>query len=153
MKFTRLALGLIIIALAAFIQIVCASWGTPFDLVLVTLIVASFFFSFFELLILSLWGAALLQWSPAIGLELILTLIIPLVIFGLRLLFPWKGWFSFFLTGVLGIFAFNIATSGTVPFHFWGVFAGDIFITMIYGTIIFSIFQSLYEKKQFFGSR
>lgn len=153
MNLIRLTLGLVLVALAALCQILCVAWGAPFDFTLATLIAAAFFFSFSELCILALWGAVLLQWSPGLRIELVLLVAIPIIICGLRLLFPWKGWFSFFLAGLLGVSGFNFVTAGTVVLRTWGLFAGDLFMAMIYGTFMFLLFQALYERKQPFSLR
>ena len=135
--------------------------GYGYDIVLVLLIVASFFLSFFELLVLVFLGIFFLNWQPGISIEMISFLVLPALSFWGRRIFPGKAWFGGIGFLALGIFLFYLTVDFIPMFYsavgygdftssMWqilGSFVGNFIFGVLFGVLVFYILGYFYGKK------
>jgi len=137
--------------------------GYGYDVVLATLIVASLFLNFFELLVFILLGIFFLNWQPGISIEMISFLIMPMLFLWGRRVFPGKAWLGSVGFLSLGIFLFYLIVDFIPMFYFavdygdftssmWqvlGSFVGNFIFGVLFGALVFYILGYFYGKKEY----
>lgn len=120
--------------------------GVWISFVLAALITLSFFVSFVELALLVLLAVLVLNWQPAVSLEIVVFALLPIAAFLLRGSLPWQPWLtsSFFI--FLGLFAlyvvFGLKTLIVNP----NTFSVDILASLLFGVLVFHVMDKSAPK-------
>jgi len=122
------------------------------SLVLASLITISFFVGFLELAFLVLLSILILNWQPAISLEISIYLILPLALFFFRkVIFPLESWVSNFLYILVGLLIFYLASNFSLIIEDFRLLFGDfvilkdLIVSMLFGFFIFQLFNYIYR--------
>jgi len=124
------------------------AFGWSFDLALVAILVLPLFLDFAEFLFFGSLAFLFLKSAyPWSGPETILLIAFPVLAFLFQKLFPWQSWLEPFILIILGLFGFYGLTNpskffGDIPFLFL-----DIFVSMIYGWIIYYLFAAFAGRR------
>lgn len=172
----RFLAGLLVVIAAFLLALrlgVFLRW-TP-DFVLVALIMLAFFLGFFELLFLVAMSVGLLMWEPAISVELIMFVAIPITIILFRkVIFPLEGWLSGIFSVIVGLLVFYAAPFAVAAFEsyrasgnggpadilgpLFRAFSSDLFggyqfifgnlgFGIVFGLLVFQIFGYFYGER------
>jgi hypothetical protein len=133
----RFILAFLILIFACVLQSWLVSMNIFIDLILATLIVFAFFFELWELLVFILFGIFVINWQPAISLEIILFAAIPLIIYGFYRLFALTSWITAPLAIILGFLLFYIVISPAILFSNATGFLMDLFGGLVFGELVF----------------
>ncbi|RJQ29319.1 hypothetical protein C4571_01675 [Candidatus Parcubacteria bacterium] len=145
-KFLAFFLGVLVAALLQFrVETV---FGASFDLLLAVLVAASLFLSFWEVCSLSLFVALMLNWQPAVSLEIGLIAVLPLVSFWIKKVLPWHAWVANLFLIFLSLVVFHAAIAPFFSFPNFLAFVGTSIVTLLFGAVAFQIFYSSYETQK-----
>ncbi len=86
----RLLTGFLVITIALILQFFLARAGIYFNLSFAALISFAFVFGFWELLLLVLAAAFVLNWQPAVSGEILMISLFPLAVYFLRNIIHWQ---------------------------------------------------------------
>jgi hypothetical protein len=134
---TRFILAFLILIFACALQSWFASFNIFIDLILATLIAFAFFFDITELLVFILFGILVINWQPAISIEVILFGIIPLLTFGFYKMFALILWAAVPIAIVVGFLIFYITVAPGMFFANGYQFLMDVFGALIFGEFVF----------------
>ena len=130
-----LSAGLVLI-LAVMLQLWFAPAGIRGDFAIATLIVFSFLFEFWELVIFILRGVLFLNSSPYPDIAMVMLALIPLIIYFLRRRFPLDPWVGAGAGIVLGTIVFYAVTAPSAAFHAVGPLSIDILACVLFGELM-----------------
>ncbi len=118
------------------------------DFVFASLIALSFFLGLLELLFLILLSVFLMNWQPILGVEMMIFSVVPIGIFLFRkIIFPLEGWLSNLVGIVLGLIVFYGLTDLSLALAHYGTILKDIFISALFGFLIFGLFDYFYGEE------
>jgi len=134
---TRLVIAILTLILASVLQFWLAGGGIFFNLIFATLIVFAFFFDFWEMAVFVLLGVLVINWQPAVSLELFLFALIPLVIFAFHSAFKSERWIAIPVAIVLGLSVFYLAIAPRFLAGDFVTFLEDLCGSLIWGAAVF----------------
>jgi hypothetical protein len=142
----RPAIALLILILASGIQFWLAGGGIFFNLVLTALIVFAFFFDFWEMALFVLFGVLVVNWQPAMSMEIFLFAFIPLLIFALHGAFRSQRWVTVPIAITCGLFVFYIVIAPHFFLNDPVAFLEDLFGSLIAGELIFWVMYRITKR-------
>jgi hypothetical protein len=133
----RLAIAILILILASALQFWFAGGGMFFNLIFATLVVFAFFFDFWEMAAFILFGVFVVNWQPAISLEIFLFALIPLVIFAFHSAFKFERWIAVPIAIALGLSIFYLVIAPQSLLGDSAAFLEDLCGSLIWGAAVF----------------
>jgi len=143
----RLTIALLILILASGVQFWLAGGGVFFNLIFTTLIVFAFFFDFWEMAFFVLFGVLVVNWQPAISLELFLFALFPLLTFAFHSLFRSERWITIPVAIVCELFVFYGIVAPRFLFGSPIAFLEDLVVCLIAGGLVFLALRRVYHEK------
>jgi hypothetical protein len=131
----KFSAGLVILFFALALQFWFASAGVSLDLSFAALISFAFVFGIWELLVLVLLAVFIVNWQPAVSLEILIFSFYPVAVYFSRNLSQWQPWVKNLMAIALGFFVLYLA-AGSVTFH-WREFFMDLTAGLALGLLIF----------------
>lgn len=123
------------------------AFGYSIDAALVVLLVGTAFLGFWELIALVVLSIVLLNWQPAVSLELIVFALIPCAAFVAKSVLPWRSWLNSFVITLGGVAAFYfLLDPGFVArnFSLWSVI---LFADLVLGLFVFWALDFVYGSE------
>ncbi len=120
-------------------------FGWSPDFALATLITLAFYFGSLEVLFLSLLSAIILNWQPAISLEIFLLIALPLLVSATKRYFLWRVEINHFLAIISAFLVFYGASNYISLVNNPLFFAEIIIWASIFGIFIFQVFRYFYS--------
>ena len=145
----KLFASLLILLLAFGFQYgVKTSFGWSPDFVLGTLITFSFFLGFIEILFLGAASALLLNWQPYFSPEILMFIILPILVFGVKKYFPWRMEINHLLSVFFGLVIFYGISSYGSLFGNLTLFLKSAGWTLMFSAFVFQVFNYFYPAKE-----
>ncbi len=142
----RSILAILILLLACAFQFWFASVGVFINFILATLIVFAFFFDIWELLVFVLFAIFVVNWQPIMSVDIFLFAIIPIVAYAFHKVFAWTAWVAAPVAIVCGFILLYLAIAPAAFLTNWNLFFIDLFGALIFGGLVFLIFDRLEVK-------
>jgi hypothetical protein len=142
----RSILAILIILLACAFQFWFASAGVFINFILATLIVFAFFFDIWELLVFVLFAIFVVNWSPAISVDIFVFAIIPIAAYAFHKIFAWTAWVAALVAIVVGFILLYLAIAPAAFLASWNLFLIDLFGALIFGGLVFLTLDRLEVK-------
>lgn len=139
----RSILAILILLLACALQFWFASAGIFINFILAVLIVFAFFFEIWELIIYILFAILVVNWSPAINVDIIIFGIIPIAAYIFHKLFAWASWVAVPVSIICGFLVLYLFISPATFLGNWVFFAQDLFGALVFGEAAFIVFDRL----------
>ena len=138
----------LIIFLAYLLQIkIGVIFNSHFNLVFSALIVLIFFVDYLTLWLLSFMAIFLLNWKPAISLELVLLFLILQLLYLICNKISWQNWIKVVVLLFLGLAVFYIAVNFNLVLKNFIYLFYDILVSLIFGLTLFYFLEHIkYEK-------
>jgi hypothetical protein len=133
----RLAIALLILILASGVQFWLAGGGIFFNLIFTTLIVFAFFFDFWEMAFFVLFGVLVVNWQPAMSVEIFLFAFLPLLTFALHNVFRSQRWITIPIAIVVELSIFYAASAPHFLLTNPAAFLEDLFVSLLAGGLVF----------------
>jgi hypothetical protein len=142
----RFICAVILLLLACWLQFWFAGLGVSINVIFATLIVCAFFFDIWELVALILVGMLIINWQPALSLELILFALIPLAAFALHHFFDSQPWIAAPVGIICGLLILYVAIAPEIFLPHFIVFCEDVFGSLVWGVVVYSALARLKNK-------
>jgi hypothetical protein len=126
----------LVFLLAVMLQLWFAPGGMRGDFVLAVLIVFSFVFEFWELLIFVLLAAFLMNAAFHPDLAVLMLVLVPLAVFAVRRRFSLDPWLGIPAVIAVGIVLFYAVTAPVAALHAIGFLLIDILICILFGELV-----------------
>jgi hypothetical protein len=139
----RFILAILILLLACSFQFWFASAGMFINFILAALIVFAFFFDIWELLVFVLFAIFVVNWSPAVSVDIIVFGILPLAAYAFHKVFAWTLWASIPVAIISGFLLLYLAIAPAAFLSNWELFLTDLFGGLVFGGLVFLIFDRL----------
>jgi len=133
----RFILAILILLLACALQFWFASAGTFVNFILATLIVFAFFFDIWELIVFILFAILVINWQPAISVDVFVFGIIPVAAYAFHKVFAWTPWVAAPDLIVCGFFLLYLSIAPVAFLTDWSLFLMDIFGGLVFGGLVF----------------
>jgi hypothetical protein len=133
----RLIIALLILVLASGVQFWLASGGVLFNLIFTTLIVFAFFFDFWEMAVFVLFGVLVVNWQPAMSVEIFLFALLPLLAFAFRNVFRSQRWATIPIAIAVGLLVFYLIVAPRFLLGSPVAFLEDLIGDLIAGGLVF----------------
>jgi hypothetical protein len=131
-------LSAVVLLLVAFIlQFFLATAGVFMNFFFATLIACAFLFSFWELLVLVLLAVFIVNWQPAVNVEIMIFALYPLAVFFLRGFAHLQLWLKNLIAIFVGIFLLYAVLGGRAFLFHPTVFLIDVLGGMVFGSAVF----------------
>lgn len=128
--------AILVLVLAAMLQLWFAPAGIRGDFVLAALVVFAFLFEFWELAAFILFGIFLLGLLPYGILSMIVLALVPLAAYAVRRRFPLDPWFGAAVGIAAGIIVFYAASAPVAAVHAAPFFLLDILVCALFGELV-----------------
>jgi hypothetical protein len=125
-------LAIFILLLALSLQFWFGSVGVFINFTLAILMVFAFSMDLWELLVFILFSIYVINWQPAMSVEIGVFAIIPLVAYGFRMIFPWKPWAAIPAAILCGYFILYIFVAPRTFLGNWEGFLMDLFGSLVF---------------------
>jgi hypothetical protein len=129
--------AILILVLASALQFWLAGSGIFLNLIFVTLIVFAFFFDFWEMAMFVLFGVLVVNWQPAMSLEIFLFAFLPLLTFALHNVFRSQRWATIPIAIVCEFFLFYVIIAPRFLLGDPVAFFEDLFVSLMAGGLVF----------------
>jgi len=139
----RSILAILILLLACALQFWFASTGTFINFILATLIVFAFYFDIWELLVFVLFGIFVINWQPAVSTDIFIFGIIPIAAYAFHKVFTWSVWAAAPIAIACGFILLYLAIAPSAFLGNWEAFLIDILGGLIFGGLVFLVFDRL----------
>ena len=123
--------------LACTLQFWFASAGVFVNFILTALIVFAFFFDFWELLVFVLFAILVINWSPAVGVDIAVFGMIPIAAYAFHKVFAWTAWTAVPVAIVVGFLLLYLAIAPAMLMPQWEAFLADLFGGLVFGGLVF----------------
>jgi len=139
LKFTA---GVIILLIAFILQFSLATAGRYFDLSFAALITLAFVLELWELIVLILVTVLVLNWQPAVSVELGILALFPIAVYFLRRFSELQLWIKNLTAILLGFILLYAAVAPRMLYS--GAFLADLVIAMLFGTVALFSLKAVY---------
>jgi len=129
--------------LACGLQFWFASAAVFVNFILATLIVFAFFFDIWELVVFILFAIFVINWQPAASIDVVLFALIPVAAYVFRKMFRFSPWIAAPVSIAVGTIFLYLAIAPIASLHAPLIFATDLFGDLVFGSIVFMVFQRL----------
>lgn len=133
----KFILAFLILVFACALQSWFASMNIFMDLILATLITFAFFFDIWELLVFILFSVFVINWQPAVSLEIVLFAIIPGIVYASHKFFALIPAVAIPIAIIIGFLVFYLVIAPTLFLADWRSFLMDVFGGLIFGELVF----------------
>lgn len=140
---TRFILGLLILLLACALQFWFAAAGVFVNFILATLIVFAFFFDIGEIAVFVLAAVFIVNWEPAISIDIVVFALIPVAAFVFHkkvAVAPWIGMPAAIVVGFAVLYLVLAPVSFVARMGILGV---DIFGGLVFAALVFATLERL----------
>jgi len=120
--------------------------GVFVNIILSALIVFAFFFDIWELLVFILFAVFVIDWAPAVSVDIFGFAIIPLAAYVFHKVFAWTAWIAAPLSIVCGFFLLYLAVAPGAFLTYWNLFLIDLFGALVFGGLVFLTLDRLEVK-------
>lgn len=128
----------LILTLALFLQFYFGdSTGIWINFALAALITATFFLDFLEIVLLTLFAVLVLNWQPALSLELAVFSLVPIAVFAFGKRMPFLPWLGNLAMIFLGLCLFYLFTDFRFIFQHFNLFAADLSLATLFGILAY----------------
>jgi hypothetical protein len=135
---SRFILALLFLTLAFVMQFWFASFGVFIDFILATLITLSFLFDIWDVLFFILAAIFIVNWQPALSIEIMLFAALPLAAFLVNRHTSSEPWAANLASICLGLVILYLAAAPSLFFAEWKIFLTDLVSCLIFGSIVFT---------------
>ncbi|MDR3581782.1 MAG: hypothetical protein P4L67_00720 [Candidatus Pacebacteria bacterium] len=135
MKFP-LVIAILILFLACALQFWLGSAGIFVNLILAALVAFAFFFGIFEMAVFVLFAVFVVNWQPALSIEMALFVLIPLAAFAFRKFFAWSAWAGIPVMIAGGFLVLYLAVAPHTFATNLSVFVLDLVGSLIFGELV-----------------
>ena len=140
---TRFILALLILLLACALQFWFASAGVFVNFILAALIVFAFFFDVWELVVFVLAAVLIVNWEPAISLDIIVFALIPPAAFIFHKTFAFAPWIAMPASIVAGFAVLYLAIAPASFGARAGLFGTDVLGGLVFAALVFATLERL----------
>ena len=134
---TRFILALLFLALAFVMQFWFASFGVYVNFILATLITLAFLFDIWDVSFFILAAIFIVNWQPAVSVEIVLIAVLPLAAFLLNRYSLSEPWAANLLCIFLGLLILYLVIAPGAFLASWKIFFIDLAASLIFGAIVF----------------
>ena len=122
--------------------------GVRFDFVLASLVAFSFFMDAYEALCVSVVAILLVNWLPAVTLEMVLYPVASLIVVLVRRVFPLKLWLNAAVAAFLAILLFSLAVAYRAALASFPLVIMDGLAGALLAGLIFQCMSWIYHEEQ-----
>jgi len=123
--------------LACALQFWFASAGVFINFILATLVVFAFYFDIWELLVFILFAVLVINWQPAMSVDIFVFSLIPIAAYAFHKVFAWTPWMAAPVAIVCGFFLLYLAIAPAAFLANSGSFLIDLLGGLIFGGMVF----------------
>ena len=109
-----------------------------FDLSFAALISFALLFGLWELIVLVLFAVFILNWQPAVSIEILIFALYPIAVHFVRNIFQWQQWLKNLVAITVGFLVLYIGAGGTGFIHHPQTFLLDLLAGLVFGALIFT---------------
>ena len=142
----RLTIALLILILASGVQFWLAGGGIFFNLIFAALIVFAFFFDFWEMALFVLFGVLVINWQPAMSMEIFLFAFLPLLTFAFHNVFRSQRWATIPIALACELFIFYIVVAPQFLWNNPATFFEDLSGILVAGVLVFLALRHVSER-------
>ena len=106
------------------------------NFILATLIVFAFFFDIWELIVFILFAVFVVNWQPAISVDIVLFGVIPLAAYAFHRIFAWTLWAGIPVAIVCGFLLLYVAVAPGMFLNNGMVILIDMFGGLVFGGVV-----------------
>ena len=139
----RSILAILILLLACALQFWFASADVFVNFILATLIVFAFFFDILELLVYILFAIFVINWQPAVSVDIFVFGLLPIAAYAFHKVLSWTVWAAVPVTIVCGFILLYLAIAPISFLGNWELFLKDLFGGLVFGGLVFLVFDRL----------
>lgn len=137
--FTAFLFLLLALALELFLENTFGPW---INFALAALIASAFCLSFTELLFLILFSVFVLNWQPAFSLDMLVFAVLPILIFVLKKLIPFKAWLGNLIMLGVGALGLYLILGPYFLLKEFNIFLLDLFGVLMFGELTFAVLKT-----------
>ena len=142
----RVLAGLVLLLIAFALQFSLATANVYLDLSFAALITFAFVFGFWELVFFVLAAVFVINWQPAVSVEILAFALFPFVVYFLRDKFPSQPWFENFVAILLGFVVLSLVAAPAAFLSSLRIFFVDLMGGWLFGTGVFFLLQNSSQK-------
>ncbi len=140
--------GILVFLASVLLYFVFLEWDIKIDFVLTALVVLAIFLKLEEIVLLSILGIWVFNFKPALSLEMIWFLVLPVLTFGLNKFLPGKNWFSALVSVFISFIIFYASINFSLLFGSLVVSLGIMLPTLAFGVLVFMVFEFIFNSNE-----
>ena len=135
----RFLLAVLFLVLAFGLQFLLASSGIFVNVILATLIAFAVFVDIWDLSVVILLAGFVVNWQPAVSEEIVLFAVLPLAVYGIRMISPWQAWALNLISIAFATILIYLLVAPGFFIHDFGAFMTDLLGSLLFGQLVFSL--------------